>query len=341
MRLDQAPVSDLASRVLGIVVADGPAKGQIQQMSLTFFLKLHDEPPIYVIRSGWLMVSGFKHCLRDAGGRRFHVLVSPSWDIEQHADQLQLFANMVEAACDGSTVTVLCPSEAEVALLKSRGLNTIHAHPNAFIDHTIFRPHPDLAKRFSAIYVGAMTDWKRHELAWDVENMCVVTYRHRHDDDDSVIRGYRHLSYTNLRDDGVVDRLAPEAVARLICEASCGLILSKTEGQNNASGEYQFCGIPTISTPSTGGRAAFFDPGSTIIVKPDSGLVKQAVDFAVRNPLPPDEIRARVIQKALPHRERLISWMSRVTGENLQARADRFGWLPQFRDKLREQVPVF
>ena len=304
----------------------------------TFFLKLHEDPLIYVIKSGWSLVSGLKLCLRDAAGKPFHLLVSPSWDNLTMAAALEVFARTVELMAPGSTVTVMCTGEEEVRVLGSRQVRTLHAHPNAFIDHRVFRPRPELARIYDAIYIGAMLPWKRHELAWGVANICVITYRHQPSDSAQVIRGYKHLAFTNLQPDGSVDELVPEAVAQLICQSRCGLILSAREGQNNASGEYQFCGIPTISTPSAGGRAEFFDGASTVIVEPVAAQVQRAVAFAVANPPDLQDIRRRVMEKAIRHRLRLIAWMSGLAGQNLQAMADETAWLPCFRDKLRVLV---
>ena len=306
----------------------------------TFFLKLHDDPLIYVIKSGLSLMSGFRLCLKDAAGRPFHLLVSPSWDHQVMAAPLEVFAKTVELMAPGSTVTVMCTGEEEATVLGARQIRTLHAHPNAFIDQRVFRPRPELARIYDAVYIGAMVPWKRHELAWDVPNICVITYRHRPTDKARVIRGYKHLAFTNLRPDGSVEELAPEAVARLLCQSRCGLILSAREGQNNASGEYQFCGIPTISTPSTGGRAEFFDGASTVIIEPVAAQVQKAVAFAVANPPDPQDIRRRVMEKAIRHRLRLIAWMSELTGQNLQAMADETAWLPCFRDKLRMKVPI-
>lgn len=321
-------------------MSDTAAAGPGSAPPTTFFLKLHNDPPIYVIKSGWSLMSGFRHCLKDAAGRPFHLLVSPSWHHKALLDQLVTFSATVELMSPGTTVTVMCTGEDEARMLRRHQLKALHAHPNAFIDHRIFRPRPELTRTFDAIYIGAMVPWKRHELAWDVNAMCVVTYRHDPQDSDAPIRGYRHLAYSNLAPDGTVEHLEAERVAGLICRSHCGLILSAAEGQNNASGEYQFCGVPTISTPSEGGRAEFFDKASTIIVAPVADLVRQTVAFAVRNPLDPMEIRKRVMDKAIPHRLRLIDWMSGLAGERLQSRADAWAWLPAFRDKLRVEVPA-
>lgn len=305
----------------------------------TFFLKLYEEPLIYVIASGWSAVSGLKLCLADAGSRGFHLVVVPYWDVKSRINELLMFGNTVEAIPNQIKVWFMCPTEDDADLIRSRGGKANYSHQNAYIDENIFTLDYTLGDRFNAIHNAAMTPWKRHSLAWGIRDISVVTYRHLPSDDDQIIRKYKFLKFTNMNEDGSVSFLDGKAICRLICASSCGLILSEKEGANFASGEYQFCGIPVISTPSAGGRAAFFDSKSTIIVQPVAELIEKAVEFAIRNPLDPHDIRARVIQKSISHRERLLDWMSNVVGENLHSRADRSARLPQFKDKLRESVP--
>ena len=306
----------------------------------TDFLKICDDPLIYVISSGWGLISGFKLCLNSAGTQTFHVLVRPSWNILDRLQQYETFARTVAALNEKIKVSFLCNNERETSILRARGLDAIHCHSNAFIDERIYRPYENAGKRFNAIHIAALPTWKRHELAWDVPNICVVTYRHQRSDDHKVILGYKDLAYTNLRADSSVEFLAPERVAELTSKSYCGLILSATEGQSNASAEYQFCGIPTITTPSSGGRAEFLDRKSTIVVPPDPVAIRKAVEFLVKTPFDPGEIRRRAIERSIPHRVRLIDWMSRIVGYNLHDRADQHARLPEFKDKLRERVRI-
>lgn len=306
----------------------------------TFFLKIFEDPPIYVLASGLSLNSGLRHCIRDAGDRPFHIIVVPYWAVPDVADVLETFAETAETLHPKLRVHFMCPDEDTTQLLLSRRLSAIHVHQNAFIDDRIFRPRPDVTKRFAAIHNAAMTEWKRHHLAWDVQNICVVTYRNTAQSDPKFVRGYRNLAWTNLGEDGNISYLAADKVAELVCASRTGLILSAKEGANFASGEYQFCGIPVITTPSEGGRAAFLDRGSTLIVEPDGRQVLRAVAYANTHLLDPQQVRDRVMKKAIAHRERFLDWMSMLVGERLQAQADGRAWLPSFKDKLRDRVPL-
>jgi glycosyltransferase involved in cell wall biosynthesis len=318
----------------------GDSRSVRRKTRSTFFLKLHEDPLIYVLASGRALNSGLRHCLKDAAGRRFHILVVPYWAVPDIADALETFAETAETLHPKMRVHFMCPDETATRQLLSRGLSAIHVHQNAFIDDRIFRPRPEVPKRFAAIHNAAMTEWKRHHLAWDVQDICVVTYRNSPESDPRFVRGYRHLAWSNLAADGTVAYLNAESVASLVCAARVGLILSGKEGGNFASGEYQFCGVPVVSTPSEGGRTAFLDQQSTLLVKPEAHDVLRAVASANANPLDPQQIRARVMNKAIAHRVRLLDWMSGLAGQSLHAKADARAWLPSFRDKLRERVPL-
>ena len=267
-------------------------------------------------------------------------MVVPYWAVADIADVLETFAETAETLYPRLRVHFMCPDEAATQQLSSRGLSAIHAHHNAFIDDRIFRPRAEVTKRFAAIHNAAMTEWKRHHLAWDVQNICVVTYRNSAESDPRFIRGYKHLAWTNLAADGTVSYLDAENVANLVCASHVGLILSGKEGGNFASGEYQFCGIPIVSTPSEGGRTAFLDRQSTLFVKPEADQVLKAVAFANANPIDPQQIRTRVMDKAIAHRVRFLDWMSRLAGQSLHSKADARAWLPSFKDKLRDRVPL-
>ena len=317
-----------------------PGDGSLRRKTRgTFFLKIHEDPLIYVLASGRALNSGLRHCLRDAAGRPFHIMVVPYWAVTDIAEALETFAETAETLHPKLRVHFMCPDEAATQHLLSRGLRAIHAHQNAFIDDRIFRPRADVTKRFAAIHNAAMTEWKRHHLAWNVRDICIVTYRNGTASDPGFIRGYGHVASSNLAADGTVTYLDAEDVASRVCASRAGLILSPKEGGNFASGEYQFCGVPVITTPSEGGRAAFLDRESSIIVEPDARQVVKAVAFANANLVDPQQIRTRAMNRAIAHRVRFLDWMSSLAGQRLHAGADARAWLPTFKDKLRDRVP--
>jgi glycosyltransferase involved in cell wall biosynthesis len=151
-----------------------------------------------------------------------------------------------------------------------------------------------------------------------------------------VARSYRGLSYVNYSAVTGHQRLDAAGVRRVLSQSRCGLLLSAAEGATNATMEYFLCGIPLVTTPSEGGREEMYDSRHVTIVEPDARAVEQAVAaYQIAAP-EAQEIRAAALEKARPHRARLIAWLSGVVGQDLQPLANENLWLPQFHDKLRQ-----
>jgi hypothetical protein len=220
----------------------------------------------------------------------------------------------------------------------SRGLEAIHAHQNAFIDETVFRPQRERRREFEAIHVANAQPWKRHHLAWGVRRIALVAYNHSGEVGRTQwpeLSNYRDTAFTNLKSDGSFRWVSSEEVNSLCNRSGVGLILSELEGANFASGEYRFSGLPIISTPSRGGRDAFFDPSSTFIVLAEARDVEQCVQAVAERAFDPTEIAHRAVEAAIVHREVLLNWLGRIAGQNMSREANAHAWLPSFCDKLR------
>jgi hypothetical protein len=77
--------------------------------------------------------------------------------------------------------------------------------------------------------------------------------------------------------------------------ARTGLCLSAGEGNMHAAVEYLVAGLPVVSTPSSGGRDAFFHPDHTTIAAPKPDEIARAVREFCRRPPDPQEIRGKVM----------------------------------------------
>ncbi|MBG1230981.1 hypothetical protein F8B91_01375 [Aestuariivirga litoralis] len=307
---------------------------------LTRFFQLFDDPLVYVIKSGWSMEAGFGLCRARAKGKPFHVLIPPAWDVAQVADELQHFVLAAAGPCPEATFHFLCPGEADVALLKARGLNAFCAHQNAFLDETIFKPDPAAKKQFRAVHNAALTKWKRHELAWGVKNIAVITFLHEKKDNFEPFSGYKSLAWSNATPDGKLTVVPPREVARINNASGAGISLSRTEGCCYANGEYQFCGLPVVSTKSTGGRSDFYDSATTKIVWDHTFFVERAVRHWERHPPDPTAIHGRTIEKAIRHRVRVLDWLKEISGINVHAQANANAWHPRFHSRFRMNTKV-
>lgn len=307
-------------------------------MTTTAFLQILDDPLVYCITSGWMQQSGFALCLRQAAGRPFRLLVSASWDVASIVPDLAIFHMQVRTRYPGVDTTFMCQTAADAALLREVGLKSLHVHRNALIDDTVFRPDPTAAKPFAAVINANLMPFKRHSLAWSVRRLALITFDAKRDGDASEVSGYEDLAWSNLDGAGGVREISGEEVAAVVRQAHCGLMLSELEGGNGASTEYLFCGVPLITTRSRGGRHAMYDMASVTVVAPERRAVAAAVEAATRRTADAEEIRARVMARARPHRRRLIAWLSQASGRDLFTDAGERLWLPSFRHRLRPIV---
>src|SRR6185312_16044052 len=138
-------------------------------------------------------------------------------------------------------------------LYRQTGLHSICCSHNAFIDETLFAPDPDAEKLYDAIYVGRFTPFKRHELAALVPRIAVLATP------DGLDEAYADASIAGYRD------------LRFV---------------NYESGV-------VVTTPSQGGRDAFFHPDYVETVESEPTAVAAGVQRILARGLDPQMIRAR------------------------------------------------
>jgi glycosyltransferase involved in cell wall biosynthesis len=306
----------------------------------TNFHKLCDQPLVYVIASGWGFGAGIAKCLKDANGRKAHILVQAFWHVPDTSKAAVYFKHQAKRQFANLNLIYLCPTENDTVFMRGLGLQALHAHHNAFIDEKIYRPDRSILKIYSAIHIANLSPFKRHHLAWKISNLALVTYAPSGHDGYGEIDGYQNLAYCNYNIDAGLNVLDRHQVRDLICASRCGIILSEKEGGNFASTEYQLCGVPVVSTPSLGGRDEFFDAQTSKIVEPDAVAVGRAVQDWIAAPPDPWFIRNRVIEKMKQHRRRLLDWLESVGAEDVYASVDENLWSPLFTDKLRQETEV-
>ncbi|MGH7122831.1 MAG: hypothetical protein ACREFI_00565, partial [Stellaceae bacterium] len=281
---------------------------------------------------------GIDLALHHAQGRACHILARPSWHLASLAPMIAHIDRWLRLAHPTAKLVSMVTTEADERHIASLGVNAIRAHNLAFVDEHVFYPESGVAKLYDAVHSGQTKRFKRHELAYGVPNLALITYAEGGNTERvrDLARHYRHLGYVNYSEADGCKSLDGDGIRYILNRARCGLALSELEGPHNASMEYFLCGLPLVTTPAVGGREAMYDPRHVTIVEPQPEAVEAAVAaYRLRAP-DPTEIRASALAKAREHRARLISWLSNVAGEDLFRLADENLWLPQFRDKLRQ-----
>ncbi len=309
----------------------------------TFFYQLLENPLACVISSGLLMQSGIEHVIKLAVGRQCLVIVQPAWYVGRDVRDFVEITSEVRRHHPYIAFLFICPTILETELLLHAGLKASHVHKNAFIDDSVFRLMDVSCKKYPAIHIANIEKFKRHYLAWGIEDIAVITYNFKIDEDLSELSGYKKLGFANFEYSEKVKylkaELMPQEVAKIINFSKCGLILSESEGANNASTEYLLCGVPVVSTPSIGGRDEFFTSNNSLIVDPSPEAVDAAVRFFNSSEIDYQAIRNEVMIKIREHRKSFLEALSVYSNQNLLKEATENYWHPIFINKLRTTVP--
>jgi hypothetical protein len=221
----------------------------------------------------------------------------------------------------------------ECQALDRLGMPNFFCHHNAFLDERIFCPQPGIKKTLDAVYTARLNRFKRHILARHIPAWGLLYY---HDQTNAAAQS-AYLEYLRrvmpamdcLNHDpatGAYRRLDPSEMCRAYNRARVGLCLSQAEGGNYATTEYLLCGLPVVSTPSTGGRDFFLDPETSRIVEPDARAVAGAVAELIARRLPPREVRLRALLRMREHRQGFIGLIESILAREgcPEPFADRF-----------------
>jgi hypothetical protein len=178
----------------------------------------------------------------------------------------------------------LANSLADAKMLnKEIGVQAFGVSPNAFIDADVFYPKEE-PKLYDAIYLGDCRSQKRLELGKNIFSESIV-----------VTHAPEGLSDLDVPPKKTIISPPIESFANLISQAHCGVIFSSNEGGCYASTEYLLSGIPVVSTHSIGGRDAYYDDVTAIVVNSDPEEISKAVQAIKDRKIDPFEIRNRAI----------------------------------------------
>lgn len=306
-------------------------------MKGALFHILFEEPLIAVVPLNDPISRIVPYLAEKAGGERFHCLFAPSWALEKAFETRLNQLRPLICEFPQMRSVILAQKPDDIPRIREAGLECLFANHNSFLDESTIYPEDEVEPVYDAIYNARLLPYKRHHLAYQVENMAVITAKRLIDGDagNQVLSGYKSLRYSNYDPEtGKVDMKPPEGVRHLLSLSRCGLALSAIEGAMYASGEYGLAGLPIVSTPSLGGRDQFYHDDWVKIVEPDPiAIARTVADFKQDAP-GRDYVRRGTLGLMMPHRERLIHWLEETTGQSLWQNASPNGWLPQFTHRM-------
>jgi glycosyltransferase involved in cell wall biosynthesis len=266
--------------------------------------------------------------------RPFISLLSLLWD---HDNQRKV-ARLAEVAREylarypKHRIVFLCNTEQELARFGAAGAEAFLASHAIFASEDIFRPLPDVAVEFDAVYNARPVAVKRHQLAAEIERVVYISYlahvvppEARTIIDQLVRRKPMHLLVNEVVD-GLPRWIDKADVNRTLARAAVGLCLSEVEGVMYASIEYLLAGLPVVSTPSRGGRDVFYDPDYCVIADADPRAIREAVEGLRDRNVPRDYVRTRTLAKLTTERHRFVAFLERIRAEHRVARTYETRW---------------
>jgi glycosyltransferase involved in cell wall biosynthesis len=251
-----------------------------------------------------------------------HFLMYPTyaWELTPVADHLVRMGRAHRKAFPLHKFTFVCSNAAQEKNFARSGFPALTINWNIFQRSSVFRPLPDVAPRFDAVYNARLSAMKRHELAALVGGLELIYFR----DPGEHTPEQFHAEHARLRAlmplatfvnpltaDGCA-MMPAEAVNRALNEARVGLCLSAVEGQMRASLEYMLAGLAVVSTASLGGREYFFDDEFCALVADDPRAIRDATRAMIARNIPRDHIRARTMERVARERARFVDFIQQL-----------------------------
>lgn len=272
-----------------------------------------------------------------AFGRRYGdvkagFIIFPTWTIETPKKAQAIRQSFLQHTKRYSrhTIRYICNTPGEAQLLEKFGQPAMFLNHKFTVSERVFRPLPEAKVEFDAIYNARFVDGKRHELAAGIERVAYVTYCEPQESRqqefkrlwrETEARSPAHELLNEIADDLPV-RVCHREVNAALARASTGLLLSEEEGASYAAVEYMLAGLSVVSTPSVGGRDAYFDPEYCIVADATPRAIRDAVSELKSRNIPKSYIRDKTLKKLEPERQRFLAMVDSLIEE--------LGGQPQF-----------
>jgi glycosyltransferase involved in cell wall biosynthesis len=160
--------------------------------------------------------------------------------------------------------------------------DVVFGNHNAFIDENQYVIQ-DCSKLYNMVINSTFRDYKRTYLARNIPNVVHIGYAYGNNT--IIIPDYGHLANfkNNSRNMADYTSLNPKEIVSIYNSSHIGGIFSNIEGACFSSSEYLLCGLPVLSTRSSGGRDVFYNDYNSVICKDDVNSVKNSFDAMISN----------------------------------------------------------
>jgi hypothetical protein len=218
----------------------------------------------------------------------------------------------------------LCNTLRQTEVFQQYELNAIFCNQNCLVDERIFKPLPDIEKKYDAVYDARFTKFKRHFLSSEINKLALIYAQTslKEFDNDYVSKTKKLLAHAHYFDHSASGKyvgLNVEGINYSLNKCRIGLCLSAVEGAMYASAQYLLAGLPVVSTESLGGRDVFFDDHFVSIVEATPHAVQKGVEDLINRHLSPAFVRQITLEKMKVHRQRFINLVNSIfAGEGIE-----------------------
>lgn len=245
-------------------------------------------------------------------GEKFTMLLQLGWSAElsEVADELKNRLADAKNAFPEARFIILANSAKETEIIKDFCEVYLASH-NAFLDSSRYPVSKKSKRKFDALYIARITPFKRHFLAEKIENLHLIgSYSEKEKEYfEETLKKFPHAVWSR--------KVPSFFIGRKICEASCGLALSAVEGAMFSCGEYSLCGVPVVNTRNLGGRDTLLPDFAVRYAEDTAESVAQNVEYWVKNPVDPQEIRNSFIALAAPQKEAVQELVNSIAGKKV------------------------
>jgi glycosyltransferase involved in cell wall biosynthesis len=265
-----------------------------------------------------------------------YFLLNPSWSFETDGRRYHLDAIRAhQATYPLHQFRFVANTDKEAALMTADGVTSVTVNQNCLMNERIFRPLPEIAPVYDAVYNARLSPEKRVELVNELDSVALLYFyalfefsvEQFHAEHARLRALLPRADFLNPLTEQGCEYFDPRKVNEHLARARVGLCLSPIEGAMRASIEYLFAGLSVVSTPSLGGRDRYFDPEYCIIANPDPRSIREAVAALVQRDVPRDYVRAKTLQKVEADRARYIELVESI----IACSGQRASFEPRFR----------
>jgi len=196
--------------------------------------------------------------------------------------------DILKPYCD--SVIILANTLKEYLYFVNCKYKSIYCNHNCWLNENIFKPLPNIEKKYDFVYNANNCLYKHHKLLKNIiknYNSLFITY------DGGTSPGANQPDVKDIYlDTEDISKYNPNAIvsdfdinfiSKTLNSSKVGIYLTTHDGACYASSEYLLCGLPVVSTKSTGGRDVWYNKNNSIIIDFDEKSLHDGIQYFLNN----------------------------------------------------------